>query len=167
MAKKKSKDKKKGPETHGTSKYQKDRGGPSWDKNKEKLPNVEEIMAIIERSPEDLELYRKLLVAMANDPAMKNLSMTEQMNIVEMNMLREKIMRWMLEADSAEKLEELRESHKMLRFIWQTTDKVMRDARERAPIGGDFEGVSQAIADAEGDEDAEYEVTEDAGTEEG
>ena len=150
----------KGKETHGTSKYQKDRGGPSWDKDHEKLPDVEKIMAIIERSPEDLDLYRKFLVAMAKDPAMKNLSMTEQMNIVEMNMLREKVMQWTLEADNAEKFEEMREANKMLRFIWQTTDKIMREARERAPIGGDLEGVSKAIADAEGEEDAEYEVVE-------
>jgi len=162
MVKKKSK--KKGNETHGTSKYQKDRGGPSWDKDHEKLPDVEKIMAIIERNPKDLELYRKILVAMVKDPAMKNLSMTEQMNIVEMNMLREKIMQWMLDVDSAEKMEEMREGNKMLRFIWQATDKVMREARERAPIGGDFEGVAEAIADAE---DGEFEVIDDEVIEDG
>ncbi len=143
---------------HGTRSYQKDEGGPSWNKD-EGLPDVDEIMAIIERSPEDVELYRKFLVALSKDPGMKNLSMTERINIAEMNMLREKIMRYMLDGDDKlAKIEELRESNKMLRFIWQTTDKIMREARERAPMGGDLEGLSQVIDDAE---DAEYEVVED------
>lgn len=154
----KKKSKKKGSRTHGTSMYQKDKGGPSWDTDG-KLPDVDKIMAIIERNPEDLELYRKFLVDLDSDPAMKNLSMTERINVAEMNMLREKIMRWILEIEDSDGLEELGECNKMLRFIWQNTDKIMREARERAPLGGDLEGVSKVIEEAE---DAEYEVIEDA-----
>jgi len=157
--KKKSKHAPKNPaKKHGTRKYQKDGGGPSWDTD-DKLPNVDEIMAIIERNPKDLELYRKHLVALSNDPAARNLSMTEKMNIAEMNMLRGMIVEYMLGIDDLAGLEELRESNKMLRFIWDKTDKIIKEARERAPVGGDLEGMSQVIADAE---DGEYEVIEDA-----
>ena len=153
----KKKKSKKGPKKpakkHGTRPYQKDMDGPSWDRSKETPPDVEEMMALIERRPEDLELYRKHLVALTTDPAMKSLSMTEQMNIAEMNMLREKIMKWIMEVDTPDRLEELRESNKMLRAIWQITEKMMDKARERAPLGGDFEGLSRVLDDVEEVED--------------
>lgn len=158
MSPKKKKSKAKGATKHGTRRYQKDEGGPSWDKAHETPPDVEEIMAIIERSPDDLELYRKYLVLFANDPTTKNLSMTEQMNLAEMNMLREKIVRWMIEIDKPDRLEELRECNKMLRAIWQITNKTMAEARERAPLGGTFEGISETLDEIE---DAEYKVTEE------
>ena len=155
--KKKAKGKVGGQDKHGTRRYQKDMGGPSWDKDHETPPDVEDVMAIIERSPDDLELYRKYLVLFANDTTTKNLSMTEQMNLAEMNMLREKIVGWMVRIDKPDRMEELRECNKMLRAIWQITNKTMTEARERAPLGGTFEGISETLDEIE---DAEYEVVE-------
>lgn len=157
---KKSKKKKPGPKAgecvkHGTKAYQKDSGGPSWDRNQEYPPDTEEIMALIERRPEDLELFREFLVIFHADKSLRSLSMTELIDMAEMAMLQEKIMGWMLEVDSPERMEEMRESNKMLKSIWQIKGKMIERARERTPITSDFEGISKVLdqVDEEDEED--------------
>ncbi len=136
---------------HGTRPYQKDEGGPSWD-TKGLPPNTEEIMALIERRPEDLQLFREFLVIFNKDPALQSLSMTEIIDMAEMAMLQEKIMGWMLEIDSPERMEEMRESNKMLKSIWQIKGKLMDKARERGTTGGTFEGISKILDQVDSDE---------------
>jgi len=167
MPKKKSKKKSeaKGSEKHGTRAYQKDTGGPSWDAKHEKSPDTEEMMALIERRPEDLELYREFLVLFADDPEMKGLSMTEMIDMAEMTMLQEKIMRWLLAVDSPDRLEEMRESNKMWRSIIQIKNKMMSEARERKPLGGDFEGLSKVLDQVDSDESASFSDSEESNQE--
>ena len=150
MSARKKKNKKPGPEPgecvrHGTCAYQKDHGGPSWDINKEEPPDTHQMMAIIERRKDDLELFRKFLGAIAEEPTMQSLSMIEMIDMAEMCMLQEKIGNWLLGVDDPDRLEEMRESNKMLRSIWQIKAKVMDKARERGPTGGEFEGLAKVL----------------------
>lgn len=141
---------------HGTRPYQKNTGGPSWDLNCEKAPDTEEMMALIVCREEDQSLYRVIFSKLANDPFMRNLSMTEIMDVAIMTMLQAKIAGWMLEIDDPERLEKMKESNKMLRSIIQIKNKILNDASYRAPIGGSFEGIAKVldeVEDAEGEKD--------------
>ena len=140
---------------HGTRPYQKDEGGPSWDRNQEKPPNNEEMMVLIDGRPDDLELYRTIFSKLSMDPEMQSLSMTELMDMAIMTMLQAKITNWMLEVDSPERMEAMSETNKMWRSIIQIKSKTMRDARERAPVGGTFEGISQVLDEVEEDDEGE------------
>ena len=154
VAKKKKAKPKKSNVKHGTRPYQKDEGGPSWD-NKEAPPDTHELMSIIERRKEDLDLYRQFLDAISRDPTMQGLSMTEMIDIAEMCMLQEKIGNWLMGVETPERLEEMRESNKMLRAIWKIKSKIMNDARQRAPVGAPFEGISAVLDEVEEDEEDE------------
>ena len=146
---------------HGTRSYHKDKGGPSWDTKQEFPPGTEEIMVLIERRPEDLELFREFLAIFAKDGSLQSLSMTEMIDMAEMAMLQEKIMKWMLAVDSPERMEKMRESNKMLKSIWQIKGKMMERARERAPVGGTFDGISKVLDEVEEDEEDDMESESD------
>ena len=152
--------KKKGGKKHGTRAYQKDTGGPSWDRNQEKPPDTDEMMALIKCRPDDQNLFRAILSKFIDDELMNNLSMTEMMDLAAMTMLQGKITGWMLAVDTPERLEEMREANKMWRSIIQIKSKMMNEARERAPIGGDLEGLAKILDEVE---DAEVVVCEPPG----